>query len=185
MSEKNYGITELEGLAIIYCVNKLRNYLLGRHFIILTDHCALCALKLKMPNSPWLRRWALILSEYNFSIQYIKASLHNDVDCLSRAPVDCAEDKLLDGKVLVSLQTTNYACIVVAIEPEKWKNESESDQDAKQHYIKARARQRVINFSKDYCIMRTNHMSLRRFANKYYTKITITPQVVMAESWLH
>lgn len=53
-SEENYGISDLEGLAIVYCVSKLRNYLLGKRFTILTDHCALCALEKKVPNSPRL-----------------------------------------------------------------------------------------------------------------------------------
>lgn len=48
-SETNYGITDLEGLAIIYAVSKLRPYLLGKHFTIIVDHCALCALNSKQP----------------------------------------------------------------------------------------------------------------------------------------
>lgn len=34
--EKNYGISDLEGLAIVYSIDKFRNYLLGRHFSIIT-----------------------------------------------------------------------------------------------------------------------------------------------------
>lgn len=40
---QNYSVTELEALAIIGAVDKLLNYLLGRRFRIITDHCALCA----------------------------------------------------------------------------------------------------------------------------------------------
>lgn len=140
--ERNYGITDLEGLAIVYSLIKLGNYLLGRHFLILTDHCALCALKLKMPNSPRLRRWALLLSEFNFSIHYIKGTQHNDVHCLSRAPVDVAEDNYLDGKVLVSLTATLIITVVVPLDLARWKKESEEDSDAVPHYIKARSRQK-------------------------------------------
>lgn len=99
-SKMNYGISDLEGLAIIYAVSKLRNYLLGRHFTIITDYSALRSLKSKMPNSPRLRRWAILLSEFDFSIQYAKGGLHKDVDCLSRAPVDDAIDPYLDDKFL-------------------------------------------------------------------------------------
>lgn len=98
--EMNYGISDLEGLAIIYCVSKFRNYLLGKHFSILTDHCALCSLKTKMTNNPRLRRWAILLSEYDFDIRYVKGNQHCDVDCLSRAPVDSAEDHYLGNKIL-------------------------------------------------------------------------------------
>lgn len=60
-SEKNYGITDMEGLAVVYSLDKLRAYLLGRKFQILVDHCALCALKSRMLNSARLRRWAIPL----------------------------------------------------------------------------------------------------------------------------
>lgn len=40
--EENYGLTDLEGLVIIYTVTKLRPYLLGKYFDIITGHCALC-----------------------------------------------------------------------------------------------------------------------------------------------
>lgn len=95
-AEENYGASELEGLALVYCVTKLRNYLLGKHFTILTDHCGLCNLKSRMPHSARLRRWSILLSEFDFTIKYIKGSAHQDVDCLSRAPVDDATDPYLD-----------------------------------------------------------------------------------------
>lgn len=64
-SESNYGITDLEGSAIMYCLQKLRNYLLEKHFEIIVDNCALCVLNKRMPNSARLRRWAIIISEFN------------------------------------------------------------------------------------------------------------------------
>jgi len=39
--EKNYIIAEREGLAMVYSVQKYRNYLLGGHFRMYTDHSAL------------------------------------------------------------------------------------------------------------------------------------------------
>lgn len=72
--EKNYGITDLEGLAIVYTIYKFRNYLLGIHFSIITDHCPLCILQLKTAKSPRLRRWAVLLSEFDFSVVYTKGS---------------------------------------------------------------------------------------------------------------
>ena len=98
-SEENYGITDLEGLAVIYTVTKLRPYLLGKRFDLLTDHCALCVLNKKIPQSARLRRWAIVLSEFYFNIVYTKGDLHKDIDSLSRAPVDNAIDSYLESKV--------------------------------------------------------------------------------------
>lgn len=36
--EKNYSTTEREGLAMVYSLQKFRNYLLGEHFKMYTDH---------------------------------------------------------------------------------------------------------------------------------------------------
>lgn len=100
-SEENYAATELEGLAVVYAVSKFRHYLLGRYFRILTDHCALCSLTKKETQCARLRRWALILNEFNYDIVYTKGSLHQDVDCFSRAPVNNEHDEYLDDKLLV------------------------------------------------------------------------------------
>jgi len=98
-SELNYGITDLEGLAVIHALHKFRPYLLGKHFEIKVDHCALCALNEKMPTSPRLKRWVILLSEYDFRIIYSKGGLHKDIDWLSRAPVDDSPDLYIEDKV--------------------------------------------------------------------------------------
>jgi len=40
-AERNYTITELELLSIIEALDKYRHYLLGRHFVIKSDHVSL------------------------------------------------------------------------------------------------------------------------------------------------
>ena len=43
-SERNYAITELETLAVVWSASKFRPYLLGHHTTVLTDHLAcVCA----------------------------------------------------------------------------------------------------------------------------------------------
>ncbi len=39
--ERNYPITDLEGLAVFWAVKKLKGYLRGTPFTIITDHLAL------------------------------------------------------------------------------------------------------------------------------------------------
>lgn len=98
-SETNYGITDLEGLALVYTLTKLRPYLLGKPFKVLVDHCALCVLNKRSPASARLQRWAIVLSEFDFEIVYTKGNQHCDIDCLSRAPVDDPIDPYLEGRV--------------------------------------------------------------------------------------
>ena len=40
-TERNYDVTCRELLAIVYGLKTYRHYLLGRHFVIRTDHSAL------------------------------------------------------------------------------------------------------------------------------------------------
>ncbi|KAI5179355.1 hypothetical protein PAEPH01_2619 [Pancytospora epiphaga] len=82
-AEVNYGITDRELLAIVKSVQHFRHYLLGRKFILRTDHKALSYLhKAQNPNSRMLR-WSLILQEFFFRIDYIKGE-DNAADALSR-----------------------------------------------------------------------------------------------------
>lgn len=82
-----YGITDKVALGIIYSVNKLRSYFLGRKFIIHTEHSALKLLNTGEPQTDRLKRWAAIPVEFDYEIYYIKGTDHADIDCLSRAPI--------------------------------------------------------------------------------------------------
>ena len=44
-AERNYGVTDLEGLAVIWAIQHFESYIHGMHFTIVTDHSALKALK--------------------------------------------------------------------------------------------------------------------------------------------
>ena len=82
--ETNYSTTEKELLAIVWAVKRLRQYLLGRKFKILTDHQALKWLfNVKDPSSR-LMRWRLKLEEYEYEIEYKKGSENQAADALSR-----------------------------------------------------------------------------------------------------
>ena len=89
--ERNYCITEKELLAIRYFVEYFRQYLLGRHFIVRSDHQALVWLfKLKEPRGK-IARWIEILSHYDFAIEYRSGKKQGHCDALSRCnnPRDC------------------------------------------------------------------------------------------------
>ena len=83
-AERNYATVEQECLAIIWAVQRFRNYLHGAEFILETDHDSLQYLeKTKFLNAR-VMRWAMILQQYRFKINVIKGSLNYAADYLSR-----------------------------------------------------------------------------------------------------
>jgi len=83
-AEKNYCITEQELLAAVYFIQYFRQYLLGRHFIVRTDHQSLIWLfSLKEPSGK-IARWIEILAVYDFSIEYRAGNKQAHCDALSR-----------------------------------------------------------------------------------------------------
>ncbi len=93
-AEKNYSITDLECLAIVFSIEKFRPYLFGRHFLVETDHHALCYLMRKKSPAGRLCRWANYLQKFNFSIRYNSGKDHGDADCLSRYPIEAQPEDL-------------------------------------------------------------------------------------------
>lgn len=86
-AEKNYGISELEALGVVRSLGYMRHLIYGRPVNIVTDHAAICYLKTVKNPTGRLARWAIKLSEYDYSIVYKSGKTHCDADALSRNPV--------------------------------------------------------------------------------------------------
>jgi hypothetical protein len=88
-AEMRYSTTELEALAMVWALKKLRAYVLGREVEIETDHYPLCQFHKGRSRNGRLDRWAVeMLSEYNITeIRYKKGKCHCDADLLSRYPL--------------------------------------------------------------------------------------------------
>ena len=82
--EKSYSTVERECLAIVLAVKHFEAYLLGRSFIIQTDHRALQWLNQFKEKNARLTRWSLILQLYNFTVQHRKGQANANADALSR-----------------------------------------------------------------------------------------------------
>lgn len=82
--EKNYSTTEKELLTIVWVIKRLRQYLLGKKFIIRTDHQALKWLQNCKDPSSRLMKWRLKLEEYEYEIEYTKGKDNIVADALSR-----------------------------------------------------------------------------------------------------
>ena len=83
--EVNYSTVEKECLAIKLATHAFRVYLLGRPFIIQTDHRALEWLGRLKENNAQLSRWSLALQPYRFEVHYRPGKANGNADALSRA----------------------------------------------------------------------------------------------------
>ena len=86
---------------MIFGLNKFHQYLYARHFILVTDHKPLIALFGPSNGVPAmaanrLARWALTLSQYDYSVEYRPTKSHGNADALSRLP--SGDDKNFDGE---------------------------------------------------------------------------------------
>lgn len=91
-TEQNYATNEKELLAIVWSLQKLRNFLYGiADLTIYTDHQSLkYSISEKNPNSK-LKRWKCLIEEFGAKIEYKPGSENVIADALSRAgyPTDC------------------------------------------------------------------------------------------------
>lgn len=83
--ERNYSTTERECLAVIWALEKLRPYLEGTRFTVITDHHSLLWLNNLKDPAGRLCRWAVRLQQHDFDIIHRKGKDHLVPDCLSRS----------------------------------------------------------------------------------------------------
>ena len=81
--EKNYSITELELLAIIFGLQKFRHICYDCEIKVITDLRPLQWLNSLVRHSSRLARWLLILQDYNVTTTYKRGS-ENVADCFTR-----------------------------------------------------------------------------------------------------
>lgn len=87
-AERNYTVSEIEMLSVVFALTKFREYVLGRKITIVTDHKALEFLLTSKLTSNRLTRWILYIQEYDFEIKYRKGSENIIADFLSRHPIE-------------------------------------------------------------------------------------------------
>ena len=100
-TQRRYCVTRRELLAVVVFIQQFKQYLLGRKFVVRTDHSALrWVMSFKEPENQ-MARWLEILSQYDFTIVHRQGSKHGNADFLSRAcePTTC---DCYDGQTILS-----------------------------------------------------------------------------------
>jgi len=67
-AEKNYNTTRKELLAIVYGLKQYRQYLLGRQFLIRTDHSALQWLRRTLDPVAQEARWLNFIEQFQYTV---------------------------------------------------------------------------------------------------------------------
>lgn len=115
-TESKYSQVDKEAFSIIFGVKKFNDLLVGKKFIIKTDHKALTYLfnpKKGIPShtNARLQRWALLLSSFNFDIFHISGKSNIVADALSRLPIDDYEDSNIPGEFVNAVHMFNESLI--------------------------------------------------------------------------
>lgn len=97
-AEQNYSNIEREAYAVVWSVQRLRQFLLGRRFTLQTDHKPLEFIfapdkSLSGTVSARLTRWALALMPYDFTILHVSGSTIPHADALSRLKFSMANEE--------------------------------------------------------------------------------------------
>jgi transposase InsO family protein len=101
-AEKRYCVTRKELLAAVHFLKSHRQYLLGREFLLRTDHAALQWLRRTPEPIGQQGRWLEILEEFNFTVEHRPGAKHGNADALSRRPCkQCGLNGNLDSSMVL------------------------------------------------------------------------------------
>ena len=83
-TERNWSVTERELGAVVKASSKFHHYLVGKPFLLRTDHEAIKYLQRSKSPSGRLFRWIEHLQQYDYTVEHVPGSLIPHVDALSR-----------------------------------------------------------------------------------------------------
>ena len=106
--ERNYCVTRKELLAVVHFLRFFKQYLLGRHFKVRTDHAALSWLRHTPDPIGQQGRWLEQMEEFDFLIEHRAGVRHGNADAMSRRPCpkrDCGCRERIQQEVKVEMST--------------------------------------------------------------------------------
>ncbi len=125
-TQRRYCVTRRELLAVVVFVQQFRHCLLGRKFIVRTDHSALrWVMSFREPNDQ-MARWLEILSGYDFQVCHRDGKPHRNAYAMSRVTCDPGGCDCYDGRtILQSLPCSG--CDVCQKKHQQWSAFMDSD----------------------------------------------------------
>ena len=98
---RRYSHIQKEALSLVYALRKFHQFLYGRKFIVVTDHKPLVTLFAPDKGTPAmaanrLARWALLVHQYDYTVEYRRSKDHGNAHALSRLPF--SNDTSFDGE---------------------------------------------------------------------------------------
>ena len=71
-----WSVTQKEAFAVLVFTGEFRHYLVGRRFVLQTDHQALVSMFRNATASPVILHWALRIASLDFNLSYIEWQQH-------------------------------------------------------------------------------------------------------------
>ena len=100
----HYATIEKEAYAVIYCITKLKQYVLGADVTVYTDHQPLKSLFTAEMKNTRIQRWAILIDEYKIKIKY-RRGIHNQrADMLSRIKIKPTAEEIEESKNILAIE---------------------------------------------------------------------------------
>ena len=110
-SQRNYSATKRELFARVHFAHYFKNYLLGQHFLIITDHRALVWIyRFKEPDG-MVARWIEKIGQFNFDTKHRAGKNIPHADCLSRKNTEDEEQTAFANAIALDVEQddTDYS----------------------------------------------------------------------------
>ncbi|GBM92534.1 Retrovirus-related Pol polyprotein from transposon 17.6 [Araneus ventricosus] len=159
--ENKYHSSKLELMAIVWTLERLRQFLLGISFTVVTDCQALIYMNAKKSSNPQIARWSLLIQEFDFEIRHRPGVRMSHIDTINRAPVLNSSDtldSLIENKLEVCLTLSvedqvlmmqhaddTLKELILILEKDNENRTKEENQKVQNYVLKGNRLFRVIN----------------------------------------